>query len=69
MERLRMAAAILAVARRLAEDGDVQVERSHAEQLPPRDDARKRYKPENIERNDRDDYRDTLFDSDTRKEK
>lgn len=52
----------------LSEDESTDVRRE-PDQLPPRDDVKKRYKKEDIKKEDRVDYRDTLFDPDLKKEK
>ena len=46
-----------------AEDEKIP-ERTNPDFLPPREDIKVRYKKEDIRREDRDDYKDTLFDPD-----
>lgn len=43
--------------------------RREPDSVPPREDVKKRYKKDDIPQNDREDYKDTLYDKDLKPEK
>ncbi|MBP5459496.1 MAG: hypothetical protein J6Y62_04995 [Clostridia bacterium] len=59
-ERLK---ALVAKELKSSPDGSGKV-RKEPDLLPPREDVKKRYKKENIPREDKEDYKDTLYDPD-----